>query len=1189
MSPLAKKALAIVLIYLTVSPSLISPYLITMVLAEGKGETWEEFIQRARGELEAAIPPDSDPVKEYEYVAPEGFNPSKAGELWELLETSVSLGETSAEMARRLGGSIVETDVNGKPVKLNISALSVEKYWDGSVEVRIPIISDEAFNYTHSRATARILYEVWNSTRVRYYNIKNLTALLNVTYRNLETNETLTRLIKPFMNTTVMLGDSAVTQGLSLNITVPEHSQELVTLIPEHAREFTVLFPKYRIKVEVMTPISLPNGSAWLVGGGVWRPWFPVGSEVVVTICGVPNDPNASYPYSDWIKEPLNAIVRIGSCEGFQVVGYDALHLTTSQPYGHFTLKAVKPGNHSVVLEVEGNAVFEDGSKDHTLSIEVLGPEHPCITITILNVAGSLPGFVNITFRVKNIGGSPTKAWFFPTYFDWDNELLDALPLIWAWGPRYYLGVLQPGGSVDYTYTCLLAKHAVFEIIIIYGYFPPSFISNTYLYLNYAPLWITGEEYLIAVPEYRDVPEHYDKLLVMIPVHEEKLNITIPGYRSLMRIRLHSLGVNTFENMLRSMLNGKNMTAIFMLGETLLEGTLAPLSLTIPVLGVELEAGEKSLGEDVAGYVMERVEQCFEDIGLVSEDQACSLLGVTRSMLRSGEVPEGFDVAFAYEAWVNSSKILLNSTQLAIYNHTVSEYIRRNNLQDDLRLCWRRVTNLTEVVEPSNKSGNLTLIYRPLSTYGGELVRTVRVRNYAKSTMNYKLRVERYDATVMVHMEILRRLITQSQFVDVWLGYLTLIGLYGSAHQLMKEEVEIQFEVGKGYRDALMVSKTSADIIPTYFVYFIELVYGSKIVAMVAFQLVYGPDPFWQGFLDGLILDKGLGVAMSVAVLIISALAPEITPVLLAISMGLKAFQFFTSQGPMLLNAFFTIGNLTLLATMCEANAMQCHLAGKYEFAAKALNLSRAISAKAMEVAVDTGLQLFFGISLDDVKIVLGQKNASRYESGRAWGRVIGTIVECVAYVTTFTILYDRLTSSASVGQLSVKSILTRVGRGLYNWVTPAVWDLAEFGVRVGAWVKGKLDLRDVSNVLFADQVHKGFGETVDRAFKTLPDGGEPETIVKGVSEIVDKTVLDKEVPETIGKRMLNILKTVGEAYAGDREWGEKVKNAADNIVEAWKRVKGLEAWKTSGEPGGLLTDWLEKPRAKKWKKWLKP
>ncbi|MEM3027047.1 MAG: hypothetical protein QXP19_05990, partial [Thermoproteota archaeon] len=163
-----------------------------------------------------------------------------------------------------------------------------------------------------------------------------------------------------------------------------------------------------------------------------------------------------------------------------------------------------------------------------------------------------------------------------------------------------------------------------------------------------------------------------------------------------------------------------------------------------------------------------------------------------------------------------------------------------------------------------------------------------------------------------------------------------------------------------------------------------------------------------------------------------------------------------------------------------------------------------------------------------------------------------------------------------------MKSILTRVGRGLYNWVTPAVWDLAEFGVRVGAWVKGKLDLRDVSNVLFADQVHKGFGETVGRAFKTLPDGGEPETIVKGVSEIVDKTVLDKEVPETIGKRMLNILKTVGEAYAGDREWGEKVKNAADNIVEAWKRVKGLEAWKTSGEPGGLLTDWLEKtPREK--------
>ncbi|MEM2087520.1 MAG: hypothetical protein QXF52_02445 [Thermoproteota archaeon] len=1017
MSKLRVKAAGILLILLALSMDF-TPHLLTIrVLAQ---ESFEDFLSRLEGYLSDAIPPEAALIEECEYIIPDGFNASYAEMLWRDVGSVVSMGGSRENITSTLQKAACNS-LQGNGVLLNISNPKVEKRGDGSVRVKIPVVSSEPLNYTHYNSTnVSILYETWNETLVKFYSVRNLTTLLNVTYRSLETNETLTRLIKPFLNASAMLGGNTVTHGLGLNVTVPEHSQELATVVPEYVREFTVLFPKYRIKVEVLEPVKLPNGSSWLADPSWWRPSFPIGSEVTITVCGIPNDPDAGYPYSKWIKEPLDAIVRIGSCEGFQVIGYDALHLTTFQPWGHFTLRAVEPGNHSIVLEAEGNAVFQDGSKAYDLPIKVLGSEHPCIEISILGVNGSTPGFVKLTFRVRNTGGSATKAWFFPTYIDWYTQLLDVLPSLWGWGPSYYLGVLPPGESVNYTYTCLLAKHAIVEVIILYGYPAGILVSNTYLYLNYAPPWVMWEDYLIAIPEYRDVPEHYDKLLAMIPVHEEKLNVTIPGYTCLMRIRLQSLGVNTFENMIRSMLNRENMTASFLLGETLLEGTIAPLSLTLPVLGIELEQGEKKPGEDVAKYVMERVEPLYGDSLLLSEDELCRLLGVSRSLLRRGIMPAEFNITFAYETWVNSSKILLNVTQFAAYNRTINDYIRENNLQGDLKIRWNKLTNATRFSEPSGEKGFLTLIYRPLATKGNGPLKSIQVRNYSGYNLSYRLKVSRYNI----------------------LGYMPPLGQ--PLPPSIWENFSSPFRVTSLGDSVILASSLASN----GYSHRVQLLYGSSVVAEAFFDLYPEPSPFWTGFWVG-IREKAWGIILTTAILVVLAiptgggsllaeakafLTSTLIPALMAVGVAANIME--------IVEAYWAYDRMGKVANVLD-NFSSRAMGNGYE---NSSSFFRSLGNKVRDsqnlIVGNTALDLLADLTVRDLFIAFGRENATEYEKGKAIGRVVGAALSFVVYASTYYRLFTEGPKLLS-WQGKIKSFL----RGVYNWVTPPLWD---FGVTMG-------------------------------------------------------------------------------------------------------------------------------------------
>ncbi|MEM3390650.1 MAG: hypothetical protein QW491_14775, partial [Thermoproteota archaeon] len=361
--------------------------------------------------------------------------------------------------------------------------------------------------------------------------------------------------------------------------------------------------------------------------------------------------------------------------------------------------------------------------------------------------------------------------------------------------------------------------------------------------------------------------------------------------------------------------------------------------------------------------------------------------------------------------------------------------------------------------------------------------------------------------------------------------------------------------------------------------FWIRLSKGDRLVAELFLPKTLSlPFPFslqwWRGFIIGLV-ERSPRIMMNTMMLSTVAMVPrELMPAIAAALGFMKAYQVYNQRGE-IFNATMALGNLTAMGLIYRGMADGYRLQGKNGFATICDNLSQTFLDKAKEVAADLGLRLVMDVTLEDVKTALGLRKASEYEQGYATGKVVGAMVEAVTYAATFaTVCYefstarDMLTSAGEAGQLSSSSVLKRFAQGLYAWVTPAIWDLTETGIRFGAWLKGKLNLPDVSKLIFADQASKSFGETVGRALETLPDGGEPEEIAKGASNIVDKVTMDEDIPEDIGVRILSILSKMGEEYVGRED-------AAETIVEAWKRVSELEAWGREEEPGKLLMDWL--------------
>ncbi|MEO0158649.1 MAG: hypothetical protein ABIM59_07985, partial [candidate division WOR-3 bacterium] len=647
------------------------------------------------------------------------------------------------------------------------------------------------------------------------------------------------------------------------------------------------------------------------------------------------------------------------------------------------------------------------------------------------------------------------------------------------------------------------------------------------------------------------VPEHFEEYTLRVPEHFEKRRVFVPGYEGYTHVKIYhpysayeipgSFTIG-FQGLILEAEGVKVYTSFLPIADEGFELRVVPKNLTlniygnvlvgplIPVQGLQTTVPVK--------YVVKSVEPAFEE-KLVREDEAGSILKVTGC----GELvaPEGYEVVLASKRVVRKQVWVGSETYRRLQQEGFGR-IREGCYwyEDGNKEEWPSSDAICEAtpLEREFYANRIVLVYHPLqeTPLESSLVRGIWLRNYATQDIDYTVTVEP----------------------------VTLPPEKPESTALKAEKA---------------CCKELSMLLFTNTTFWVRLHKGDRLVAELFMpKLLILPFPFslqwWRGFIIGLV-ERSPRIMMNTMMLSMVAMVPrELMPVI-AVALGfMKAYQVYNQRGE-IFNATTALGNLTAMGLIYRGMADGYRLQGKHGFAAICDNLSQTFFEGAKEVAIDLGLRLVMDVTLEDVKTALGLRRASEYEQGYATGKIVGAMVEAVTYAATFaTVCYefstarDMLTSAGEAGQLSSSSVLKRFAQGLYAWVTPAIWDLTETGIRFGSWLKGKLTLPDVSKLIFADQASKSFGETVGRALETLPDGGEPEDIAKGVSNIVDKVTTDNDIPENVGSRILSILGRMGEEYVGRED-------AAETIVEAWKRVRELGTWKKGDEPGKLLMDWL--------------
>ncbi|MBO3753332.1 MAG: hypothetical protein FGF53_00385, partial [Candidatus Brockarchaeota archaeon] len=116
------------------------------------------------------------------------------------------------------------------------------------------------------------------------------------------------------------------------------------------------------------------------------------------------------------------------------------------------------------------------------------------------------------------------------------------------------------------------------------------------------------------------------------------------------------------------------------------------------------------------------------------------------------------------------------------------------------------------------------------------------------------------------------------------------------------------------------------------------------------------------------------------------------------------------------------------------------------------VELARRLGAEANATIENLGIntlsELFTEVTWDEVSIALGWKEPlvlpgenRDYKIGYATGRVAGAVVLCMLYASFYAMI-SRIKAERIAGEpLSVSQILRMMGRGIYNWITPAIWD----------------------------------------------------------------------------------------------------------------------------------------------------
>ncbi|MEM2921572.1 MAG: hypothetical protein QXF26_04560, partial [Candidatus Bathyarchaeia archaeon] len=1028
MRNLRVKVTGLLLIYLAASLELISSLTFSRVLAQ---ESYEDFLDRLEGYLNDALPSESEPMEECEYIVPEGFDPSQAEILWRTLAPFVSLGHSDKEIRDLLPNSTLQVEVNGSVVALNLTGLCVERLGNGTVKVKIPVATTKPLNYTyHNSTNARIFYEVWNETLLRYYKVERVTDY-NITYRDLETGRTYSVLSKlgfeAFPRETLTLPEGLEVKELNWGtiaksshspvIAVPGHYEDIRVLMPEHEESFKVLFPAYDPAVY----------TGWLVDIKPSSTSLTLGETLYINYSAFPEGIDPS-------TEPLDANLSLEVPDAFEVLGESSVHLDNLNRNGSFELKALQPGTYNVTLRLCGNACFDIWPTDKELSlmIQVVAPLSPSVSVSILSVDTSVLKHAKLTVEIRNNGGSTAKNVFVEVTGSNVNSV------------SRNLEDLEVGVAREELFSSrLLKEHS--NIIVKVGYRDEA--NNSYLVMTSTSIW--SKNFF--------VPEHFEEYTVMIPEHFDTLRVFVPGYEGYTHVRFYAayslavanpriyapaalmfpgivLEVPTFE---LTVGKGTAFETKYSYGKTL--SALSLYLIPSPLPGFELEVSkEQSIGrfeEMGVNFMVQSIEPHWEPIGVLDETRVSSLIGVGTEELRSGSIPSTYRVEGAGSVWIPGKRILLNSTEFLTYKERMEELLEREGetLASELRWNFTKFVNATRDIRSVNESGHVVMIYHPVSIKGGGALKSIQVKNYAGINVSYTMRVYQY-----------RQFAYQS---------------YAPLQELCSKPFSV---IGGGYNVTLASSLAS-----TGYEYRIELLYGPKLVAEAVFDLHPEQSPFWSGFWDGM-REKLPGIIVSSAIIVVTAClsggGTAATYASLAISIGamlfhlaygtwanfqevmqaaeisshLESFSEYYARFSYELSNYTPYEESVTTWSLVEGQTQKKAFKPKGPIAEVLWEYSKAYSEAASKIKADTGLDMILGVGISDFEAVLNP-NADEYRKGYSCGRITGTALSIVSFV-----LATRIATELRPKIEGFSSNMWSFTGSLKAWLTPSVYDLAE-------------------------------------------------------------------------------------------------------------------------------------------------
>jgi hypothetical protein len=365
---------------------------------------------------------------------------------------------------------------------------------------------------------------------------------------------------------------------------------------------------------------------------------------------------------------------------------------------------------------------------------------------------------------------------------------------------------------------------------------------------------------------------------------------------------------------------------------------------------------------------------------------------------------------------------------------------------------------------------------------------------------------------------------------------------------------------------------------------FISLKYGDRVIATLQVSFRSGELPvFWRGFWDGF-ASKGLGIVATCGIMIVVGFvlppkwAAAASLIVLVTGIAMNIAEVWTDVH----NALVTMDSLNGLADVCEGRAKEFNEIGMTQHANELSELAQTFRLEARDIDDNLLSNVFSNLALDvswdEIRLAFGlrEQPSTRdkdYRVGYATGRIVGAIASCAAYVTTFYAVVNRIRAERIGGKpLSVKDALRIVGRGIYNWITPAIWD--------AVMLKLKPSFHKATDLLLGNKYSRKLGDIIGDLVERINNPLVVENTLETVSRL-SKHVLENVPSRESSGRILDAISMIIEHYSPE-ELEEKGGAIARSIVSIWIKdgdgaVESLNGWLSINLEDVAKIDALEK------------